>query len=100
MGILLNMTFHIINLKHLCCIESKIGFVCVCVCVCFFVCCIYMVSQEERSIFWEVIVSVIQSKSVCMYMCPVSLYSSFDLVPNVVLPFFCTVPLCEACESV
>jgi hypothetical protein len=43
------------------------------------------VSKEERSIFWEAIVSVILSKKVCMYMCPVpngfrdraiSLYSS------------------------
>jgi hypothetical protein len=30
---------------------------------------IYRVSQEERSIFWEVIVSVILSKEVYMYMC-------------------------------
>jgi hypothetical protein len=30
-----------------------------------------MVSQEERSIFWEVIVSVILNKKVCMYMCPI-----------------------------
>jgi len=29
------------------------------------------VSQEERSIFWEVIVSVILSKSVSMNMCPI-----------------------------
>jgi hypothetical protein len=29
------------------------------------------VSQEERSIFWEVIVSVILSKKVYMYMCPI-----------------------------
>jgi hypothetical protein len=41
--------------------------------------------QEERSIFWEVIVSVILSKKLYMYMCPtpngfqdtaISLYSS------------------------
>jgi hypothetical protein len=32
---------------------------------------IYRVSQEERSIFWEVIVSVILSKKVYMYMCPI-----------------------------
>jgi hypothetical protein len=46
---------------------------------------IYRVSQEGRSIFWEVIVSVILSKKVYMYMCPflngfrgraISLYSS------------------------
>jgi hypothetical protein len=32
---------------------------------------IHRVSQEEMSIFWEVIVSVILSKKVCMYMCPI-----------------------------
>ena len=32
---------------------------------------IYRVSQEERSIFWEVIVSVILSKNVYMNMCPI-----------------------------
>jgi hypothetical protein len=30
-----------------------------------------MVFQEERSIFWEGIVSVILSKNVYMYMCPI-----------------------------
>jgi hypothetical protein len=30
----------------------------------------HRVSQQERSIFWEVIVSVILSIKVCMYMCP------------------------------
>jgi hypothetical protein len=43
------------------------------------------VSQDERSIFWELVVSVILSKKVYMYMCPIpngfrdraiSLYSS------------------------
>jgi hypothetical protein len=29
------------------------------------------VSQEERSIFWEVTVSVILRKEVYMYMCPI-----------------------------
>jgi hypothetical protein len=53
-------------------------------------------SQEERSVFWEVILQVILSKKkVCMYMCPIpngfqdiaiSLYSSLNLVPNIVLP--------------
>jgi hypothetical protein len=28
-------------------------------------------TQEERSIFWEVIVLVILSKKVYMYMCPI-----------------------------
>jgi hypothetical protein len=32
---------------------------------------LYSVSQEERSIFWEVIVSVILSKKVYVYMCPI-----------------------------
>ena len=34
-------------------------------------CYIYRVSQEERSIFWEVIVSVILSKKLYMNMCPI-----------------------------
>jgi hypothetical protein len=34
---------------------------------------IHRVSQEERSIFWEAIVSIILSKKKCiMYMCPIS----------------------------
>jgi hypothetical protein len=46
---------------------------------------IYSMPQEERSIFWEVIVSVILSRKLNMYMCPIpngfgdrviSLYSS------------------------
>ena len=32
---------------------------------------IYRVSQEESSIFWEVIVSVILSKMLYMNMCPI-----------------------------
>ena len=32
---------------------------------------IYRVSQEEKSIFWEVIVSVILSKNIYMSMCPI-----------------------------
>jgi hypothetical protein len=35
------------------------------------VCHVYRVSQEERSVFWEVIVSAILSKKVYMYMCPI-----------------------------
>jgi hypothetical protein len=31
---------------------------------------LYRMSQEEKSVFWEVIVSAILSKSVYMYMCP------------------------------
>jgi hypothetical protein len=30
----------------------------------------YRMSQEERSIFWEVILSVILNKKMYMYMCP------------------------------
>jgi hypothetical protein len=33
--------------------------------------CIYRVSQEERTIFWEVIVSVVLSKKLYMNMCPI-----------------------------
>jgi hypothetical protein len=56
---------------------------------------LYRVSREEISIFWEVITLVILSKKLYMYMCPIlngfrdraiSLYSSFDLTPNIVLP--------------
>ena len=32
---------------------------------------VYRVSQEERSVFWEVIVSVILSKKLYMNMCPI-----------------------------
>jgi hypothetical protein len=32
---------------------------------------IYRMSQKERSIFWEVTVSVILSKKLYMYMCPI-----------------------------
>jgi hypothetical protein len=31
----------------------------------------YRVSQEEKSVLWEVTVSVILSKKVYMYMCPI-----------------------------
>ena len=69
----------------------------------------YRVSHEERSIFWAVIISLILSKKVYMYMCPnpngfrertISLYSSLDLAPNIVLPSRRTAPLSAACESV
>jgi hypothetical protein len=32
----------------------------------------HRVSQEERSVFWEVTVSVILSKKVYMYVCPIA----------------------------
>jgi hypothetical protein len=32
---------------------------------------LHRMSQEERSIFWEIIVSVILRKNVCMNMCPI-----------------------------
>jgi hypothetical protein len=38
----------------------------------------YRVSQEERSVFWEVILSVILSKKVYMYMWPISSGSRID----------------------
>jgi hypothetical protein len=69
----------------------------------------YGVFQEERSIFWEVIVLVILSNKVYMYMCPIqnglrdraiSLYSSLDLVPNIVLPSHRTATLSEVRELV
>ena len=34
---------------------------------------LYMMPQEERKVSWEVTVSVILSKKVYMYMCPISL---------------------------
>ena len=51
-------------------------YMCVCRCECMYVYVyvfvyIFRVSQEERSIFWEVIVSVILSKNVYMNMCPI-----------------------------
>jgi hypothetical protein len=70
---------------------------------------LYGVYQEERSVFWEVIVSVILINQVYMYMCrilnsfkdrAISLYSSLNLVPYIVLPSRRTAPLSEACESV
>ena len=66
-------------------------------------------TQEEMSIFWEVIVSVILSEKVYMYVCPIlngfrdraiSLYRSLNLAPNIVLHSCRTAPLYEACESV
>jgi hypothetical protein len=54
---------------------------------------LYRVSQEERLIFWEVIVSVIPRKKLYMYVCPipngfrnidVSLCSILDLAPDIV----------------
>jgi hypothetical protein len=56
---------------------------------------VYRVSQEERSIFREVIVSVIPSKKVYMNMCPlpngfqdraIRTYNSLALAPNIVPP--------------
>jgi len=39
----------------------------------------YRVSHEERSIFWEVIVSVIISKNIYMNMCPIPNISEIEL---------------------
>jgi hypothetical protein len=58
-------------------------------------CSIHRVSQEERSIFWEVIVLVILSKKLYVNMCPIPngfrdraiwLYSGLAWVPSIVLP--------------
>jgi hypothetical protein len=62
--------------------------------------------QEERSIFWEVIVSVILSKKLYMNMCPIPngfrdraiwLYSGLAWAPSIVLPSRPAAPLSEAC---
>jgi hypothetical protein len=56
---------------------------------------IYRISQQERSIFWEIIVSVILSKEIYIYMYPIpngfrdraiTLHNILDLAPNIVLP--------------
>ena len=56
---------------------------------------LHRVSQEERSIFWEVIVSVILSKNVYMNMCPILngfrdrdswLYSDLAWTPSIGVP--------------
>ena len=66
------------------------------------------VSQEEKSIFWEVTVSVILTKN-CICTCPIlngfrdraiSLYRSLDLAPSIVLLSCCTASLSEACKLV
>jgi hypothetical protein len=70
---------------------------------------LYRTSQEKRSIFWEVIVSVILSKNVYMNMCSIPngfrdgaiwLYSGLAWAPSIVLPSRRAVLLSEACESV
>jgi hypothetical protein len=57
------------------------------------------VSQEERSIFWEVVVSVILRKKVYMNMCPIPNGFRY-LAHNIFLPSRRNTPLSEACESV
>jgi hypothetical protein len=54
------------------------------------------VSQEERSIFWEVIVSVILRKSVYMNMCPIPNGFRY-LARNIFLPSNRNAPMSEAC---
>ena len=70
---------------------------------------LYRVSQEERSIFWEVMVSVILSKKLYMNMCPIPngfrdrailLFSGLSWAHSIVLPSRPAAPLSEACESV
>jgi hypothetical protein len=60
---------------------------------------VYRVSQEERSIFWEVIVSVILRNKVYMNMCPIPNVFWY-LARNIFLPSHRKAPLSEACESV
>jgi hypothetical protein len=60
---------------------------------------IYSKSQEERSIFWEVILSVVLRKNVYMIMC--SIPNAFRYLPrNIFLASRRNAPLSEACESV
>jgi hypothetical protein len=67
---------------------------------------LYRVSQEERSIFCEVIVSVILRKKVCMNMCPIPngfrylARSILNLAPIIFLPSRHNAPQSEARESV
>jgi hypothetical protein len=70
---------------------------------------IYRVSQEERSIFCEVIVSIILGKNLCMNMCPILkgfrgrsiwLYSGLAWALSIVFPSRPAAPLSEECESV
>jgi hypothetical protein len=56
------------------------------------------VSQEERSIFWEVIASAILKKKVYVNMSPI--LKGFYLARNIFLPSHHYVPLSEACELV
>jgi hypothetical protein len=68
--------------------------------------CVYKVFQEERSIFWKVIVSAILRKKVYMSMCPIPNgfwyleCSILNLARNIFLPSRRNAPLYEACESV
>ena len=64
----------------------------------------HTVSQEERSVFWEVIISVILSKKLYMNACPILngsrdraiwLYGGLAWAPSIVLSR-CAAPLCEA----
>jgi hypothetical protein len=67
---------------------------------------IYRVSQEERSIFWEVIILDILRKKNYMNMCPIPngfrylMRSILNLSHNIFHPSHRNAPLSEACESV
>jgi hypothetical protein len=70
---------------------------------------IQSVPGRKIYIFWEVVLSTLLKKNMCIYMCPIpngfrdraiSLYSSLDLAQNIVLPSRRTAPLSNACESV
>ena len=50
---------------------------------------VYRVSQEERSIFWEVIVSVILSKNVYMNMCPIFDFKLSPCFESIMFSFGC-----------
>jgi hypothetical protein len=60
---------------------------------------IYRVSHEERSIFWEVIVSVILRKRVYMNMCAIPNGFRY-LARDIFLPSRRNAQMSEACESV
>jgi hypothetical protein len=70
---------------------------------------IYRLSEEERSIFWDAIVSAILSKKLCMYMCPIpngfrdriiSLYSSKIVDKREILRIVSNIGICCPSDKV
>jgi hypothetical protein len=70
---------------------------------------LYRVSQEERPILWEVIVSAISSRKVYIYMCPIpngfqdraiSLYSSKTLAKKEILRTVSNTGICSSSGKV